>query len=97
MRDPPDPKPYEQVKVAAEVTAGASYWYVTEDITDITVSRLSLAPSGCRYESWLTVPKAVFASRRQTAKVRQAFASADARPESAPQFLRKRLFRAPSM
>lgn len=95
LRDPPDPKPYAQVEVAAEVAPGASYWYVTEDITDIAVSRLRVTPSGCRHEPWLTVSKGVVAARRQTEKVHLAFARAANGPDSAPRFLRKRLFRAP--
>jgi hypothetical protein len=97
LRDPLDPKPYTQVEVAAELEADASYWYVTEDVTDITVSRLRVTPKSCRNEPWLTVPKSVFAPGKQTKKVRLAFALADARPESAPRFLRNRLLRAPCL
>lgn len=97
LRDPLDPKPYMQVEVAAELEAGASYWYVTEDLTDIAVSRLRVTPGGCSREAWLTVPKGVFAPSRQTERVRLAFAMTDHRPESAPRFLRNRLFRAPSL
>lgn len=106
LRDPPDPKPYERAEVAAELASGTSYWYVTEDLTDIAVGRLCVAPGDCRveggtpsyplYEPWLRVPKGVFAPGRQAAKVLRAFASADANPESAPRFLRTRLVRAPS-
>jgi len=96
LRDPLDPKPYTQVEIAAELEAGASYWYVTEDLTDVAVSRLRVAAGECHHEPWLTVSKDVFATGRQTKKIRRAFALADARSESAPQFLRTRLFRAPS-
>ncbi|MGH8907127.1 MAG: hypothetical protein ACRD0K_11535 [Egibacteraceae bacterium] len=96
LRDPPDPKPYKQVEVVAEVTSGASYWYVTEDIADIAVSRLRVTSGGCRHEPWIRVSKGIFVRGRQTAKVRRAFALADTSPESAPRFLRKRLVRPPT-
>ncbi|MGH8931418.1 MAG: hypothetical protein ACRDZO_12525 [Egibacteraceae bacterium] len=96
LRDPPDPKPYEQVEVAAELAQGASYWYLTEDLTDMAVSRLRVTPEGCRYEPWLTVSKGVFAPGRQTARVNRAFALAGAGAESAPRFLHERLARTPS-
>ena len=95
LRDPPDPKPYEQVEVAAELSQGASYWCVTEDITDIAVSRLACDAQGCRHEPWLTVSKTAFAPGRQTARVNRAFALAGHNADSAPRFLRNRLVRAP--
>jgi len=94
LRDPPDPKPYEQVELAAEVIPGKSYWYMTEDLTTIAVHRLRVMPGGgCLQEPWLRVSKGLLAPSRRAARIRRAFALAGADPESAPQFLRSRLVR----
>jgi hypothetical protein len=94
LTDPPDPKPYSEVDVSAQVTPGSGYWLVTEDITDIAVSRLDVTLDGCRLRRWLTVPKGVLTPRRQMQKVRLAFARAGNERQPAPRFLGKRLFRA---
>jgi hypothetical protein len=94
LRDPPAARPYANVEVSAELAPGEPYWYVTEDLTDLVVSRLHVTAEGCRPEPWLRVAKGMLAAGRQAEKVREAFASADERPESAPRFLRIRLCRA---
>jgi hypothetical protein len=95
LTDPPDPKPYSEVEVSAEVAPGESFWLVTEDITDVAVSRVDVTADGCRIRGWLSVPKGVLAPRRQTALIRSAFRIAGRRLEPAPRFLAKRLLRAP--
>jgi hypothetical protein len=95
LTDPPDPKPYSEVEVSADVTPGNCYWAVTEDITDIAVSLLRVTADGCQLEPWVNVSKGVFAPHRQTEKIRLAFALAGFHMEPAPRFLSKRLLRAP--
>jgi hypothetical protein len=96
LTDPPDPKPYCEVEVSAEVAPGMSYWLVTEDITDIAVSRIDVTPDMTRHRRWLTVPKSVLGSRRQMRRIRQAFTLAGEQLEPTPRFLGTRLLRAPS-
>jgi hypothetical protein len=95
LTDPPDPRPYSEVEVTADVAPDASYWAVTEDVTDIAVNLLHVTTAGHRVEPWLRVPKGVFAPHRQMEKIRLAFTLAGHRMEPAPRFLSRRLLRAP--